>query len=1205
MIELVIENTYGGTFDPWDVIDVYENGSHAAKYYVSSASESQPNSNIVVSGQDNSKRLSDYFITDSYLIDYPSYTRYWIELFLTEVGINYTFLTNESGSLLSNNTSLGLGSAYDQVMTLLQMSGWYITFNAGGTAIIGKLDIDSAKSRGSLGKSDIIEIKVDKNDRMYRNRVVVWGNGDPETARWVFADVRKPTKWDYDSRDLRTILISNSSIPTVIDAFMLANQALTEFARLNVEKFLTVEDARDIRVGEVVKLSTKVYTGKALVTTFGVSMSRSGLVSNIACDERCPRLFGFYNPGGYVYVGTFGSGIWRKHILDYSNGVPSGVVLSGLATNTYSGGWFDVSEGLNDLNVTDLDVNNGVLACVTSSGELYFSTEDAATYSGIVWSGIVLSGLQVTYSGALIEDTIYSGLMGRACIIDRDTNFLRYAVDTGSGINYGDFLMETDPTGLGASTLFQYTLSGYIIGSGIIPSGRSWIMDVNPYDGSLTEAYSVNVSGGFNFFSYDIENDGTSDFLSVMTYGSGLIPQYLVNAEHSFTTNFTVTSQPYIQQEYGLNTKASLAYSGYPNPVKQLKTEADWGAAGGIGLYTTYAVYDYTPVSPAYIAWGFTGISSTTLQVAKFESVPGDVITTSYDIVLPTNYGTLLYVNRLNDTTYQYYFYSSGAAIRKISWNIITNAVDVVITGYIPVHNTHLVRSGIFYSLHRTTTTYGFTVSLSVVNLETGDTTTSELINKTGDATVSYGIDSGAMGLAPYDVYDVAVVVPFYRKEWITALPHPRTYNTKFYHLVQTGAYGGSSETLIYDYGNHSTTPTGGESTVVIGAAMQVGSLNAYRPFFRYAGSVGGVDAFTVTDLLDYTKISSSDSGNHLGNYDRIYNLGIRTDIGLGLQHRYSGHMDYEFDILDPQNLDVISTISNPSGYFLYDNCGVDSANRELFFAASTYSGSFASNYLDLISINDFGQVTRIEEGVGLPGQMIGNVRVQQNIFEGAPSDTVFTFVKPNDIEGVFPVYEVLKRDNDDFAVIKSGIYRDRLDLSIYSPLVTMGREISSTETFFISQDGEILNTLNPSMSGLNLGSTAISGSMLTLGVEADDFRYSDFEDTIESGTSRRIFVVYSGAVGSTDIYSLSTFSGEFFPPSGQATRIEMSNFSLPDQYVFVSVSGYTTVSGDWGFFQKSPSYSGYNMTSSGVFVDYSSGYPQARTTIIRLDNSI
>ena len=77
-----VKITTTATFSPWDTILLYEDDNKKGTYYITDITESVPNSTITVDCQDGSKRLSDYFITDSYFIDYPTYTRYWIELFL-------------------------------------------------------------------------------------------------------------------------------------------------------------------------------------------------------------------------------------------------------------------------------------------------------------------------------------------------------------------------------------------------------------------------------------------------------------------------------------------------------------------------------------------------------------------------------------------------------------------------------------------------------------------------------------------------------------------------------------------------------------------------------------------------------------------------------------------------------------------------------------------------------------------------------------------------------------------------------------------------------------------------------------------------------------------------------------------------------------------------------------------------------------------
>lgn len=1198
MIELDVEYTYSTSFDPWDTIAIYENGDHVATYYVSSASESQPNSVISVTAQDKSKRLSDYFITDSYLIDYPSYSRYWIETFLTEVGISYTFLTDSQGNLLSNNTALGLMTAYEQVISLLQMSGWYITFNAGGKAIIGKLDTDKAKSGGSLGTHDITEIKAEKSDRMYRNRVVVWGHGDPASSRWVFADVRKPTKWDYDKKDLRTILISNSNIPTVKDAFMLANQALTEFARLNVEKFITATGARDMSIGDVISVRTKVFTGKGLITTFGVSMSRSGLLTNIALDERCPRLFGFYNPGGYVYVGTFGSGVWRKHILDYSHGVPSGVVLSGLATNVYSGTWFNYSSGLKELEVTDLHINNGVLSSVTSAGTMYYSLEDITP-----WSGVAMSGLQVSISGIILDPTVYSGLKARACIVDRDTNNVRFAVDNYSGMNYGDFLMETE----NSSTLnggFQYTVSGFIIGSGIwgASGGRGWVLDVNPYDGAIENTYPISVSGDYNIFVYDIENDGTNDYVEVLSQGSGVMPQYYINSNIINTFH----GNTYFDQiEYDPGLIVSMPYSGYPTPIKQIP---QFKVQGNAGIDSVFALYDNIPAGNAYGAWAEAALHTVTANIWILSiNGLGNLVESNITKSISISNAVSLYIDRVDPVVFRF-FLKVASAIKRYDYNSSSNTISAQMSvGTLPSSsNSYLVRGAIVYQAELVNATYGFELKLHTFNLNTGATTTRSALLKegTGVSTGQHLYRGQHVRLVAHGESSVTVYCPYMKVTWLSNGVPNASYEARVYRYLEVD-WGSGNDTLVHDwyashgastvdtFSNYSTNVK--DSTDIVGNEPDYGNFNADRTYYVYSVShqTNGSKSDTLYDYADNVVIEPYSSTPEIATYLKIYNLLGRTDISIGFSQ-----VD-DFYIINPRDGSRISKIPVPFGWHLHDYAGYDTYNREFYFRVSTSPSSMLGG--ELVSISTDGTITRRSSIFSASLDtlyMVGSFRYSAQI------RPIFYYAKPQTIYGKFPQYMVLQRDGYDFNVVKSGMTQDRLDISIYSPLVTMGRQIDSLETYFFSTDSSVTQTTHNSISGYNLGMSGLSGSISGLMVLGDDFRYSDFEDTVESGTSRRLFIVYSGGVGSADIWTLDSFSGEFVSPSGIAKRVELSNFSLPDQYVFTAVSGYAGAGGEWGFFQKSPSYSGYTM-SSGLFVDYSSGYPQARTTIIRLDDSI
>ena len=103
---LEIEIVSGGSYNPWDIIEIWEDSNKKGKFFVSKILDDVVGT-TVLSCLDNVKRLQDYYITESYLIDYPSTCRYWIEKFLDEAGAPYTFTVDGYGSLISNNTSLG------------------------------------------------------------------------------------------------------------------------------------------------------------------------------------------------------------------------------------------------------------------------------------------------------------------------------------------------------------------------------------------------------------------------------------------------------------------------------------------------------------------------------------------------------------------------------------------------------------------------------------------------------------------------------------------------------------------------------------------------------------------------------------------------------------------------------------------------------------------------------------------------------------------------------------------------------------------------------------------------------------------------------------------------------------------------------------------------------------------------------------------
>lgn len=511
MINLQVTNALRDQIGTWDNIIIWENLGKEGSYFVNQVDDSAPTGVITVIAQDNSKRLSDYFIAETYYIDYPTYTRTWIEFFLAEMDIEYEFMTDSYGSLLSNDTQLGLMSGYEQIMQLLQISGWFIYFTPADKAIIGKLD-EVLNSKCEFNNNNTIEVKVVTHDKMLRNRVVVWGKNHPVIG-WITGEAKRITGWNYDNLDYRTMVISNANIPTISAASDLATKALAEFTKPNREIYVTAKGIYGINVGNFVTVhfGGGVWNGKGMVTTFGTSMSKGGLVTKVILNERCPRLFAFFNLGDYVYISTAESGVWRKRFQ-------------------YNNLWENFSTGLDEGKITDLHVSAGVLASVTGSGHGFACIAD---YSG--WSQIPLSGLMdldiSTSSGTFVT----SGLMARACIVDKMSNYAKYAIDTAPWEN--PIFYESYPSGL-ADQIFQSGGNGILLnGSGFVMDDmRSWVVTYDSFSGYIVSERQVTVltSGIMPVLSetasgvsksvivFDIENDGVRDFLSAMVVGPGV-----------------------------------------------------------------------------------------------------------------------------------------------------------------------------------------------------------------------------------------------------------------------------------------------------------------------------------------------------------------------------------------------------------------------------------------------------------------------------------------------------------------------------------------------------------------------------------------------------------------------------------------------------------------------------------------------------------
>lgn len=242
---------------------------------------------------------------------------------------------------------------------------------------------------------------------------------------------------------------------------------------------------------------------------------------------------------------------------------------------------------------------------------------------------------------------------------------------------------------------------------------------------------------------------------------------------------------------------------------------------------------------------------------------------------------------------------------------------------------------------------------------------------------------------------------------------------------------------------------------------------------------------------------------------------------------------------------------------------------------------------------------------------MIGNFIIDNYSYYGTDTTNVYWF--HNSVPANGTIYLTLQRDGYDFNILKSGLFPERLDISKYNPLVSFQRTPETVTVYTITPSG-ITITGDLGLSGSDL--VSVSGLLFGSGILVQDFRYAELlfgeygflprlDGMDTDGKRNEILVAYSGGIGMIDVELLGTMSGVAQMDSGIAARIETTNSTIPDQYVFVAKSGVANlssqtfgslVSGEWGFSQKDP---------GGTFIDYSSGYPYSRTTMVRVDDSL
>lgn len=1153
-LELVLEGTYATSISPHHTIDIWENGSFQVRYYVSDVAHNVPSGTITIQCQDKSKYLVDYFIPTSYTIDYPSYTRYWIELFLDEMGVQYIFNTTSQGNLLSNYTQLGLQSGYDQIMMLLQLSGWYMYFDGNGKAVIGPLATNLATSAGSLGKTDILDIKKVTDDKMLRNRAVVWGEYDGFTGQYAFADVSVHTRENYDHNDLRAMVISNSNIPNKNSAYGIANQLLKEFARPTIEKHIVAWGARNFNLGEALKVDSHIWRGKGLITTFGVSMDKSGLVTNIVLDERCPRLFGFFNFGDYVYVATYGEGIWRKHIK-------------------FDPTWYNFSTGLTDLSITDLHIKDGIFGAVGASGVPFYNHDESGSWHPITITGLD-SSIEDTASGIIAYQS-FSGIMARATIIDKETNNIKFGVDTYSGLNLGDYFLNYS----GMTT----SASGVSISGG----HRGWIVECDPFTGQLvgglgSGVYPISVSGSYDIRVLDLENDGHNDYVSVSTGGGSIIP--FLNGKFNYgSALISVTSLNDDNSYVGMATTDSYDLEG-----ETLNTTPNVGILQVIDN----EVNDERDIigvgtGPVFKRTRFTIAFDITLGRDK---VSVGAVTSSTQAGL----GSLIATQKVSTDVYRFYQATASSDANNLytlfeyrEWNAATNTAGSDITiGTLTVPKDLAKTINITQLIDSKSLVLGGKIWYYVESMGTSTNSTTNPTNYIKfylmkiDLLTSTIEFNGLIGDINFNTRNAT-------ENWIIA-----DLNSSFPHanwLLRNGDYPSIAifirefKTALDTYQEnwlvHSDFGTDFETVSV------QSNVNPSDPSFLQSGNTKEASQLTRTGRILYHR-RTSDGLSYIYNGTSVtittlasipiqyQNSKIITIVGKNDNH-YIVHDGSNWYFATPFSLLLGDQITFPAQYtIIRDVFRTTSSLSEMYFWRCKNGTTNKEEIVRMTTAGFYSSIVPFSS----PGSTFTSGFIIGNIFTNGTNALYVN--NANEIPSGTR-YLVLQREGSDFTIIEEEAYPIRIDISNNSPLLDVGSGDASFVSNYI-YDTELL-AISPAAFG---------------GGQVNDYRYTYLEPVASgvtvsgvAGLSTGLYVTSSGVYG----FDVASYSGGFMLyyniPSGAGTRIETSNYGLNGQYIFITTSG-----GIQEFYQKDPDGFGFTLYS---------GLVQSRATIIRCDDRL
>jgi len=1092
-----------------DTFILREEGNKIGEYYPNRIVE-DPTGKITLECQDYSKYMQDYFVAKSYKANFGS-SRYWIQRILDMAKISYNFTTDSYGYVMSENNSIGFDNAYNLVLRLCQQSGWYFYFDGNSVCQIGKLSNNFSNPSYRLKNSDHIILKQElvSDDDSVRNKVVVWGGAAPgsTTPFEVYTSITTTTPWDRDANDKRAIVYTNSYLTDLGTAYSLGKKLLDEYSQTLSVKTYEIAGYADVLPGEIGYFKTDIFKGLGRVTTIQSRVSNDGFKTILTVDERCPRIFGYWQiDTEYVYIGTKGDGVWRKP-LDGST-------------------WSNYSTGLTNLNIPDLKIKNGLFVC-TSNDYRAFRRE-------IIDS----SWTELEPTGFLDEDDLEYDLTSLKC--------------SGCGINENS--------------------GEFYVGYSDNTNNKSWLVTYYPDDTYIVEF----VSTANNETEYIIKDTDTNNTAKILTVEGGR------------RVDFECDKVARYSGRYG---QASLTMSGedHMTSLEHITVDPDWwsstawdGSGAPPNVFPAFdgnndTVYFIRKVGGTH--YGYQR-KLDAFSAAETITSSSDEIIVFHGFVEPEVSISAVY----NSTAEEIYIHKtdfvagSDSVITTIS---ATNDMTPLYGGAIYTDGSDNLKIAVMFGEYDAAKNYIEKLHVSVIQYSTGSANTSTYTitpptNTTIDLVYSYtecmpssndyvkavlSVDTSSTdGTNPYYsvLYIISInkstnVVSFGQEEGITSTPpdehNSQTY-TGLYNPVDNYFHFGTEEFNSEDKFGYISI---GESSTSISSYTEIGDRSIVVPP-------------TVRNSFQYS-IFSVYGGHLVTNYTKdIYSVGAQES------NIYSGYS------LPEDSYPVSSKDDATNSIYYVDGTSGDVINertsRTIGTLYATPETGFHAFIVDKILVTaDRYHVQLFRQASGDPGVTSGSYILRRGGL--VPSGHLFARLKLTE----YPLNLEVSKETPTIAF--GGSIDEDLPEMYISNILTSGQIYITSTTclpypspmgyYSDARSADFANYIPDASTGWTASSEAPKRYVLT---------------------TRRI----DGGLGgiyyrdSTDYFSSWTRAWTF---SGEAHRLETTNYITDIPYVFVSTSGEPS-----GFFQLNP-------TGSSQFTSYSSGLPNSNILVIRCDDRI